>query len=40
MMFSIKKLWPLLLILALLGLGYAFGLHKMLSWEWLAGRDG
>jgi uncharacterized membrane protein YdjX (TVP38/TMEM64 family) len=35
-----KRLWPLFLILALLGLALALGLHRQISWSALALRQG
>lgn len=32
----LRRGWPLLLMLALLGAAYAAGLHRTLSWSWLA----
>ena len=38
-MSAFKRFLPLLVILLLLGAGYMFGLHRILSWEWLAARQ-
>lgn len=36
---TLLRFWPLLPVIAVLGLGYAFGLHKELNWTSLAERE-